>query len=89
MSHPEPSSTDRLEEAKDLVWDAVQLLEDAQRVLFKAGDHYVVQVWGDGVKAIIDVAEKITDLSGDLTTVHIEIGRLARKDRARGTLPPG
>ncbi len=87
MPDPDLTSTEHLEQAREVVWDALQLLEDAQRVLFKAGDHYVAEVWGDGVRAIIELAERITELSGDLTTVHIEIGRLARRDKSRESPP--
>ncbi|HYJ78538.1 MAG TPA: hypothetical protein VEW03_02955 [Longimicrobiaceae bacterium] len=83
MPEPDPTSLDHLEQARELVWEAVQGLEEAQRVLFRAGDHYVLEVWGDGVRAVLEVAERITDLSGDLTAVHIEIGRMARRDRDR------
>lgn len=85
---PGPAPSEYLEEARDLVWDAMQTLERAQRVLFRAGDGYVSQVWGDGVRAVIDITERITDLSGDLTATHIEIGRLARKDAGRDPRPP-
>lgn len=83
MSERDPNSTDHLELAGEMVWEAMQTLERAQRVLFHAGDCYVGQVWGDGVRAVIDIGERITELSGDLTSVHIEIGRLARRDRGR------
>jgi len=85
MPEPEPSAHDHLEHARDMLWDAIQVLEEAQRVMFKAGDRYVAEVWGDGVRTVLDLTERITDLSGDLTKVHIEIGRLTRKDRQRGS----
>ena len=85
MPQQEPSAYDQLEHARDMLWDAIQTLEDAQRVMFKAGDRYVAEVWGDGVRTVLDLTERITDLSGDLTKVHIEIGRLTRKDRQRGS----
>jgi hypothetical protein len=88
MPDPTPDSTDHLEEAGVLVWEAMQTLERAQRTLFRAGDHYVGQVWGDGVRTVIEIGERITELSGDLTSVHIEIARLAKKDRGRDA-PPG
>ena len=88
MSDPIPPSQEHLEQARELVWEAVQGLEEAQRVLFRAGDRYVLEVWGDGVRAVLEVAERITDLSGDLTAVHIEIGRMVRRDRARDPQPP-
>jgi hypothetical protein len=87
MSHSESPSAEHLEHAKDVVWDAVQMLEQAQRVLFQAGDGYVAQVWGDGVRSVLELAERLTDLTGDLTAVHIEIGRLARKDKNRDPRP--
>lgn len=74
---------EHLEQAREVIWDAVQMLEHAQRVLFLAGDHYVSQVWGDGVRRIIDITERMADLSGDLTAVHIDIGRLSRTDKGR------
>ena len=85
MPEQEPSAYDHLEHARDMLWDAIQVLEEAQRVMFKAGDRYVAEVWGDGVRTVLDLTERITDLSGDLTKVHIEIGRLTRKDRQRGS----
>jgi hypothetical protein len=88
MPEQEPTAADHLEHARELVWDAVQQLEEAQRVLFKAGDRYVIELWGDGVRAILEMAEKITDLSGDLTSCHIEIGRLGKRDKGRGSQPP-
>lgn len=88
MPEPTPDSTDHLEEAGVLVWEAMQTLERAQRTLFRAGDCYVGQVWGDGVRTVIEIGERITELSGDLTSVHIEIARLAKKDRGRNP-PPG
>lgn len=83
MSDADLSSTEHLEEARRMVWDALQLLEDAQRVLFRAGDRYVAEVWGDGVRSVIEVAERITGIAGDLTRVPIEIDRLAARDRDR------
>jgi hypothetical protein len=80
---PQPTANDHLEQAREMVWEAIQTLESAQRVMFRAGDRYVAEVWGDGVRAILDLTEKITDSSGDLTKVHIEIGRLARRHRER------
>jgi hypothetical protein len=85
MAQQEPSAHEQLEHARDMLWDAIQTLENAQRVMFKAGDRYVAEVWGDGVRTVLDLTERITDLSGDLTKVHIEIGRLTRKDRQRGS----
>lgn len=85
MPQQEPTANEQLEHARDMLWDAIQTLEDAQRVMFKAGDRYVAEVWGDGVRTVLDLTERITDLSGDLTKVHIEIGRLTKKDRLRGS----
>ena len=84
MSDPKPDAPEHLEDAREVIWEALQLLEHAQRVLFRAGDCYVGQVWGDGVRNVLEVTERITDLSGDLTAIHIEIGRLVKKDRKRG-----
>jgi hypothetical protein len=89
MSDSPSPSTEHLENAKDVVWEAVQMLEHAQRVLFRAGDGYVGQVWGDGVRSVLELTERLTDLTGDLTAVHIEIGRLVRKDKGRNTGPGG
>lgn len=83
MSEPQPTSRDHLETARELVWDAVQTLEEAQRVLFRAGDCYVKEVWGDGVRSVIEMTERITALSGDLGMVPMEIDRLSRRDRDR------
>jgi hypothetical protein len=85
MPQPDASAHDHLEHAREMLWDALQTLEGAQRVMFKAGDRYVAEVWGDGVRAVLELTERITDLSGDLTKVHIEIGRLTKKDRLRGS----
>ncbi|HET7234561.1 MAG TPA: hypothetical protein VFJ16_31405 [Longimicrobium sp.] len=85
MPEQEPSAYDHLEHSRDMLWEALQILESAQRVMFKAGDRYVAEVWGDGVRTVLDLTERITDLSGDLTKVHIEIGRLTKKDRLRGS----
>ena len=89
MPDRDPSSTDHLEEAGEMVWEAMQTLERAQRVLFRAGDCYVTQVWGDGVRTVIEIGERITELSGDLMSLHIEIGRLAKKDPGHEGKPPG
>lgn len=83
MSNREPTSLDHLEDARTIVWDALQQLEEAQRILFRAGDAYVGQVWGDGVRAVIEVTERITTIAGDLTRVPIEIDRVAQRDRDR------
>lgn len=83
MPEPHSESLERLEEARALVWDSIQTLEEAQRVLFRAGDCYVSRVWGDGVRTVIEMTERITSLVGDLTTVPLDIDRLAQRDRAR------
>jgi len=85
MPQDDASGHEHLEHAREMLWDALQVLEEAQRVMFKAGDRYVAEVWGDGVRAVLDLTERITDLSGDLTKVHIEMGRLTKKDRSRGS----
>ena len=84
MAEPQPTARDYLEQARELVWEAIQRLEEAQRVLFHAGDRYVGQVWGDGVRAVIEITERMADLSGDVTATHIEIGRLDKRDAGRG-----
>ena len=63
--------------------DALQRLEESQRVLFRAGDSYVSQVWGDGVRSVIEVTERITTIAGDLSRIPIEIDRIASRDRDR------
>lgn len=83
MSDPDFTSVDHLEQSKELIWEALQKLEDSQRALFRAGDRYVAQVWGDGVRAMLDITDRLTDLSGDLTAIHIEISRFARRDGNR------
>lgn len=83
MSDPGPSALEHLEHARELVWDALQQFEEAQRALFKAGDVYVAEVWGDGVRAVLEVTERMADLSGELSATEIEIRRLTRRDRAR------
>jgi hypothetical protein len=88
MPDQEPTALDRLEEARELVWESLQRFEEAQRVLFKAGDRYVAEVWGDGVRAVLEITERMADLSGELSSFHLEIGRLMRRDRGRGAQPP-
>lgn len=83
MPDQERGSVEHLEHAREIIWDALQMLEDAQRVLFRAGDQYVAEVWGDGVGRVIEVTERMADVAGHLTAVHIDIGRLARTDRGR------
>lgn len=88
MPDPQPTARDYLEEARELVWEAVERLEEAQRVLFRAGDQYVSQVWGDGVREVIDITERMADLSGDVTATQIAIGKLGKRDANRDTAPP-
>lgn len=88
MPERERTSVDHLEHARDLVWEALQSMEEAQRVMFKAGDCYVSQVWGDGVRTVIEMTERMADIAGDLSTSHIEIGRLVKTDSARDPQPP-
>jgi len=83
MSDSDLTSEEHLQNARDLVWEAMQMLEQAQRVLFRAGDRYVEQVWGKGVRNVLELTEKMTEITGDLSAAHIEIGRLARKDAGR------
>jgi hypothetical protein len=88
MPERERTSVDHLEHARELVWEALQSMEEAQRVMFKAGDCYVGQVWGDGVRTVIEMTERMADIAGDLSTSHIEIGRLVKTDTARDPPPP-
>jgi hypothetical protein len=85
MADQHPDAQEHLERAAEMVWDAIQRLEEAQRVLFKAGDCYVGQVYGDGVRAVIEVTEDMADAVGDLTQCHIEIGKIGKRDKGRGT----
>ena len=89
MPDRELTSVEHLEQAGDLVWEALQSMEEAQRVMFRAGDCYVSQVWGDGVRTVIEMTERMADIAGDLSTSHIEIGRLVKTDAARDPEPPG
>ncbi len=88
MPDRERTSVDHLEHARELVWEALQSMEEAQRVMFRAGDCYVSQVWGDGVRTVIEMTERMADIAGDLSTSHIEIGRLVKTDTARDPQPP-
>jgi hypothetical protein len=83
MPDPEETAAQHLERARDAVWDALRLLEDAQRILFRAGDRYVVDVWGSGVRAVLDVTESMAEVSGDLSALHIELGKMVQRDRDR------
>ena len=89
MTEPQqPTAKEYLEQAQEIVWEALARLEEAQRVLFRAGDRYVADVWGDGVRAVIEITERITDLSGDLTAANLEIGHLARRGPRPNGPPP-
>jgi cytochrome c556 len=83
MADHDPDAHAHLERAADMVWEAIQRLEEAQRILFKAGDCYVAQVYGDGVRAVIEVTEEMAEAVGDLTQCHIEIGRIGKRDKGR------
>lgn len=83
MSEPD-ATVQHLEQARDLVWEALQRFEEAQRALFRAGDRYVAEVHGDGVRSVLEVTERMADLSGELSAVHIEIGRLRKRHQERG-----
>ena len=84
MADQNHAAHEHLERARDLVWEAIERLEEAQRVLFRAGDCYVAEVNGDGVRNVIEVTETMADLSGDLTKCHIEIGKIGKRERGRG-----
>ena len=77
-----------LEHAREIIWDAIQQMEEAQRVLFRAGDQWVSDVWGDGVRAVLEITERMADISGEMTSVHIDVGKLARRDLQRPPTPP-
>lgn len=83
MADPQPTGHEHVEHAREMIWDAVQMLEEAQRVLFRAGDSYVADVWGDGVRSVLDITESMAEIAGEITAVHIELGKLAKRDRAR------
>lgn len=83
MADPQLTGHEHLENAREIIWDAVQMLEEAQRVLFRAGDSYVTDVWGDGVRSVLDITETMAEIAGEITAVHIELGKLAKRDRAR------
>lgn len=83
MPQPDRNSLEHLEHAREIVCEALQQLEEAQRVLFRAGDLYVGEVWGDGVRSVIEVTERITTIAGDLSRIPIELDRIAVRDRQR------
>jgi hypothetical protein len=83
MPDPDPTAADHLERARDVVWEALRLLEEAQRIVFNAGDRYVTEVWGSGVRSVIDLTESMAEVSGDLSALHIEMGKMVQRDRAR------
>lgn len=76
-----------LEHAREIIWDAIQQMEEAQRVLFRAGDAWVADVWGDGVRRVLEITERMADITGEMTSVHIDTGKLARADRQRPPSP--
>lgn len=78
-----PTARDHLEQARDSVWEAIRQLEEAQRILFRAGDCYVAEVWGDGVRRVLEVTEGMAETAGDLSALHIELGRLVQRERER------
>ena len=82
MAHD--AAAQHLEDAREALWEALQLVESAQRIVFRAGDCYVGDVWGAGVRSVIDVTEAMAEVSGDLSALHIELGKLVQRDRARG-----
>ncbi len=83
MADRDPRPEDHLEQARETIHDAVQLLEEAQRVLFRAGDGYVAEVWGCGVRNVLEITERLSDVCGDLSRVDIDVGRLSREGSAR------
>jgi hypothetical protein len=83
MADPKHDATEHMEHARDLLWEGIERMEEAQRALFKAGDCYVAHVRGDGVRTILEITERITELTGDVTSIHIELGRMVRADRRR------
>jgi hypothetical protein len=83
MADPNADAAEHIERARELLWEGIERMEAAQRALFKAGDCYVSQVHGDGVRRILEITERITDLTGDVTSTHIELGRMVRADRRR------
>lgn len=83
MPDPQRTAKDHLQEARELIWEAVDRLEEAQRVLFRAGDRYVEQVWGDGVRRVLEITERMADISGECTSVDLDIGKVAKEDDAR------
>lgn len=83
MADRDPRPEAHLEQARETIHDAVQLLEEAQRVLFRAGDGYVAEVWGCGVRTVLEITERLSDVCGDLSRVDIDVGRLAREGTAR------
>ena len=87
MTPAESPPGHHLEQARDVVWEALQLLEEAQRIVFRAGDGYVAEVWGPGVRSVIDVTESMAEVSGDISALHIELGRMLQRDRDRPGAP--
>jgi hypothetical protein len=87
MTPAESTPGHHLEHARDVVWEALRLLEEAQRIVFRAGDCYVGEVWGPGVRSVIDVTESMAEVSGDISALHIELGRMVQRDRERPNGP--
>jgi hypothetical protein len=83
MPDPQTPAAAHLEQAREAVWEALRLLEEAQRIVFHAGDCYVGDVWGAGVRSVIDVTESMAEVSGDLSALHIELGKMVQRDRER------
>jgi hypothetical protein len=71
-----------LERARELIADSIDRMEEAQRVLFHAGDAYVARVQGSGVRSVLDLTERMAEVAGELSHLHIEVGKLARREGA-------
>jgi hypothetical protein len=69
-----------LERARELIWQAMASVEESQRVLFRAGDDYVARVHGSGVRSVLDLTERLSEVAGELSHLHIEVGKLRRRD---------
>ena len=89
MHHSESTADQHLEEAREAVWQALQLLEHAQRIVFRAGDCFVAEVCGTGVRSVIDVTETMAEVSGDLSAIHIELGKMVQREIRRRSDPAG
>lgn len=84
MADQNHDAHEHLERARELVGEAIARLEEAQRELFRAGDCYVGQVYGEGVRNVIGITETMADLSGDLTQCQMEIDKIGKRDKSRG-----